>query len=98
MKEALFILGVIALILAYTAFRHRKTIAAVFRVFKMLRSPDNIPYGTGSIGGTSASAKGGKLVQCAGCGVRIPEDRAIQGINGASLCSRECAGVRASRQ
>lgn len=98
MKEALFVLAVIAAILAYTAFRRRKTIAAVFQIFKMLRSPGNLQKSSGTGLGTTSNIQGGKLVQCESCGVRIPENRALLSNHGQTYCSRDCATVPAMRK
>lgn len=94
MKEALFILAVLAVILAYTAFRHRKTIAAVFQIFRMLRSPREIQNRFVDSTGIASMARGGKLVQCESCGVRIPEGRVFQTNKGGNCCSQECASAR----
>lgn len=98
MREALFILAVIAVILGYTAFRHRKTIAAVFQIFRMLRSPGEMQNRFGNSHGSPSGASGVKLVRCESCGVRIPEDRIIQANSGRSYCSRECGSITVSRK
>lgn len=88
MKEAFFILLVIAVILALTAIRYRRQIAAMLHIWRSLKSmkqqmkdknvkpEDQIPAGP--------------LVNCAKCGTWVPEQRAIKLRGGTYYCSSSC--------
>ncbi|HUS00019.1 MAG TPA: hypothetical protein VMZ26_18290 [Pyrinomonadaceae bacterium] len=88
MKEAFFILLVIAVLLALTAIRYRRQIAAMLHIWRSLKSmrdqvkerrvppQENIPAGP--------------LVNCAKCRSWVPEREAIQLRGGTFYCSSAC--------
>lgn len=88
MKEAFFILLVIAVVLALTAIRYRRQIAGMLHIWRSLKSmkqqmkdknvkpEDQIPAGP--------------LVNCAKCGTWVPEQRAIKLRGGTYYCSSSC--------
>jgi hypothetical protein len=87
MKEALFILLVVAVLAALTAIRYRKQIAGVIGVARMLR---------GATKGIDRSRtmpreteKTIPLVNCSACGVWVPRDKAIR-VGNSLYCSDEC--------
>jgi hypothetical protein len=87
MKEALFILVVIAALFALTAFRYRKQIRTVLGVWRMITGarPND---GERQV---EAEKPSGKLVNCARCSTWVPEDRAIRFPPNIYYCSRNCA-------
>lgn len=88
MKEFFFILLVILVLLALTAVRYRKQIAGMIGLAKMLKEAKNaIPQGN-AIRGEKASVQ---LVNCAGCGVWVPQNKAIKRREGFFYCSNECS-------
>ena len=88
MREALFILIVVAVILALTAIRYRKQIAAMLHIWRSLKAVRQQMKGNGA---PPVQTKGsGPLVNCAKCGSWIPEERAIQLRGGANYCSAAC--------
>ena len=88
MKEAFFILLVMAVLIGLTAIRYRKQIAGVLHIWRSLKSmrdqvkekqvrpQDSIPAGP--------------LVNCAKCGTWVPEQKAIQLRGGTFYCSSSC--------
>ena len=93
MREAFFILLVIAVILALTAYRYRSQIGAIYRFWKVLRSARMDP--TNEIGESAESAKG-PLVNCAKCGTWVPESKAIKLSARVFYCSAACVEKTAS--
>ena len=88
MKEAIFILLVIATLFALTAFRYRRQLRAAVGIWRMLRGvradlPGREPGGV-------AQPSSGKLVSCTKCGTWSPEERAIRVPPNVYYCSREC--------
>ncbi|MFZ1700508.1 MAG: PP0621 family protein [Pyrinomonadaceae bacterium] len=86
MRETLFILFVILVLLGLTAIRYRKTIAGLLGVAKMLKEAKNAATGN-TIGGEPASVQ---LVNCAKCGVWVPQAKAIRQREGVFYCSTNC--------
>jgi hypothetical protein len=88
MREALFILLVILVLLGWTAFRYRKTIAGIFGFAKMLKEAKD-----GAIGNIPSKRKAEKvasvLVNCSKCGVWVPQNRARK-LGDQFFCSDEC--------
>lgn len=88
MKEALFILTVLAVILGLTAVRYRRQIAGMIQIWRSLKSardqirqrqePQAVPDKTGN------------LVNCAKCGTWVPEKTAISLRGGIFYCSTGC--------
>lgn len=91
MKEAFFILLVLAVILVLTAVRYRRQIAGMIQIWRSLKAmrqqikqkqrrddiePEQVPAG--------------KLVNCSGCRTWVPESRAIALRGGIFYCSSTC--------
>jgi hypothetical protein len=93
MREAFFILMVLAVILALTAYRYRSHIGAVYRFWKVLRSARTGQ--TDEIGETAEAVKG-PLVNCAKCGTWVPESKAIKLGARVFYCSAACVEKTAS--
>ena len=89
MKEIVFILLVIAGLLALTAFRYRNHLRTAIGVWRMLRSArtNMMPR---EVEGSRPDASTGKLVSCAKCGTWVPEGGAIRVPPNLYYCSREC--------
>ncbi|MBX3289743.1 MAG: hypothetical protein KF855_10415 [Acidobacteria bacterium] len=88
MREAIFILLVIAVLLGLTAFRFRRQLWTVYQVWRTLRAardlnngnrPEQIPKTKGSE----------PLVKCVKCGSWVPKSRSVD-LGSAVYCSAEC--------
>lgn len=89
MREALFILIVILVLLGWTAFRYRKTIAGILGVAKMLKEVKNGAIGVSSQSKQRERAVSSVLVNCAKCGVWVPQTRARR-VGQEFYCSETC--------
>ena len=87
MREFIFILIVILVLLALTAIRYRKGIAGILGVAKMLKEAKEAASGTKAMGGEKPSVQ---LVNCAKCGVWVPQNKAIKRGEGFFYCSESC--------
>lgn len=87
MREIIFILIVIFVLLALTAVRYRKTIAGVLGVAKMLKEAKDAAAGANAVGREKPSVQ---LVNCAKCGVWVPQNKAIKRGEGFFYCSESC--------
>ncbi len=75
MKEGLFILGVILVLLGLTAVRYRKQIAGMVGIARALKdAKDAAAQGKRSRGEQPSI----QLVSCAKCGVWVPENKAAR--------------------
>lgn len=88
MKEALFILIVLAVIFVLTAVRYRKQIAGMLRIYRSLQAMKQGMKREQV--GKNESVSAGPLVNCARCGTWVPEERAIKLRGGITYCSAEC--------
>lgn len=92
MKEALFILFVIALLLAFTAYKYRRqirTIREFWRMTRMMREASSKKVE--EFGGTGPESKPlGRLVNCAKCGTWVPEERSVRLGKTSVFCSARC--------
>lgn len=91
MREILIILAVILVLLALTAVKYRKQIAGLIGVAKMLKEAKDA-VSQNSIQGDEA--RSAQLVNCAKCGVWVPQDKAIKIRDGYFFCSDECVKTR----
>jgi hypothetical protein len=87
MREFLFILLIIVLLLAFTAFRYRKQIAAVYQFWSLIQGARQnrnaeIP--------TPVEIETGPLVNCAKCGRWVAETAAIRLGSRSFYCSSAC--------
>jgi len=89
MKEAFFILLVLAVILVLTAIRYRNQIAAVLRIWRSLKTmKQQMSQKSAEVENKDKFA--GPLVNCAKCGTWVPEQKAIK-LRGATVyCSTAC--------
>ncbi len=89
MKEAIFILLIVAVLIGLTAFRYRKQLAAVLNVWRMLKSMRQVDSrDEGRIEGSERTS--GPLVNCAKCGTWVPETRAMKFGKNSYYCSAAC--------
>jgi hypothetical protein len=94
MREAFFVLLVIAVLLAFTAFRYRRQIAAVYKFWGVLKDArKNIPQPQMN---EHAESRTGPLVNCAKCGNWVPESAAIRLGTRVFYCSSSCVEKAAS--
>lgn len=90
MKEAFFILVVMAVIVALTAVRYRKQLMAMLHIWRTLRSMrQQVNEKRQQVGGEE-NISNGRLVNCAKCGTWVPEQKAIRLRQGAFYCSATC--------
>jgi hypothetical protein len=94
MKEALFILLILAVILALTAIRYRKQIATMLHIWRSLKAmrqqvkEKQMP---------AENVSPGPLVNCVKCGTWVPEGRAIKLRGGTFYCSSACLETAVNR-
>ncbi len=88
MKEVVFILIVIGVILALTAIRYRRQIAAMLHIWRSLKAMRGQMKEKQVRPEDATSA--GPLVNCAKCGTWVPEQRAIKLRGGTFYCSSTC--------
>jgi len=89
MKEALFILAVLLVLAALTAYRYRRQISAILEFIHQVKNiregirkaPDQNP---------EEPISKGPLVHCQKCGSWVPEERAIRLGPTAIFCSAKC--------
>ncbi|HVF29445.1 MAG TPA: hypothetical protein VNA22_00685 [Pyrinomonadaceae bacterium] len=97
MKEALFILVVLAVIVVLTAIRYRRQISGMLQIWRTLKSVrQQMKDGRGATPDEPAPAAAGPLVNCARCGTWVPENRAINLRGGVFYCSSTCLETTAS--
>ncbi|MBK9216055.1 MAG: hypothetical protein IPM59_10730 [Chloracidobacterium sp.] len=84
MREALFILAILGVLLALTAVKYRKQIVGMIGFARALKEGPRRPV-------TDAERSAGRLVECARCGIRIPESKAVRLSSGTFRCDRECS-------
>ena len=87
MREAFFILLVIGILLALTAVRYRRQIAAVLHIWRSLKE---VRQQVRRSEAPAVEKGSGRLVNCAKCGTWVPEERAIQLRGGSNYCSSTC--------
>ncbi len=91
MREAVFILIVIAVLLGLTLLRYRKQIKGMIglaRTLREIREAASVPRNVEKKNEATA------LVNCSSCGVWVPEGRALQA-KGVNFCSETCLVTRA---
>jgi hypothetical protein len=91
MRETLVILAVILLLLALTAVRYRRQIAAMIGFARVLKNAKNAAAQGGEIGRDPSPSL--QLVNCSQCGIWVPQAKA-KIIGGLSYCSDECTRSR----
>ncbi|HQZ98291.1 MAG TPA: PP0621 family protein [Pyrinomonadaceae bacterium] len=92
MREALFIILVALVLLAWTAFRYRKQISGVIGFARMLKdAKSEMTAGPRQI--QQNPEKGIPLVNCSKCGVWVPQNKARK-VGDLFFCSDECVRSR----
>lgn len=89
MREALVILFVIAVLLALTAFRYRRQIAAMLHVWRMFKTMRQASRPVEKRIENSEKSDSSRLVNCSKCGTWAPETTAIK-LGGTYFCSAAC--------
>ena len=92
MKEALFILLVVAILATLTAIRYRRQIAGMIGFAKMLKETTR---GDSIRSQPEREAKSVPLVNCSKCGVWVPQTRALR-LRDAYYCSDKCLAAAAT--
>jgi hypothetical protein len=88
MREAIFILFVVFVLLGITAMRYRKQIAGMIGFARMLKeAKQNVAQGSNNIQGDTG--KSIPLVNCTKCGVWVPQNKARK-VGDLFFCSDEC--------
>ena len=90
MREALFILIVIGLLLAFTAYKYRRQLKAMREFWRMAKQMRQVTSQMRKEVGEPKAAAPGKLVNCSKCGTWVPEDRAIRLGRTSVFCSSRC--------
>lgn len=93
MREALFILAVVAVLLGFTAFRYRKqigTMIAFWRALKKMRGELQQQQTGGKRMEDVKPTAEGPLVKCSKCSTWVPEANAIKLGPGTFYCSSRC--------
>ena len=90
MREALFILFVIGLLLAFTAYRYRRQIKAIREFWRMAKEMRQMTSQMRKEVDEPKAAAPGRLVNCTKCGTWVPEDRAIRLGRTSMFCSSKC--------
>jgi hypothetical protein len=90
MREVFFILIVVGLLLAFTAFRYRKQLLGVYQVWQMLKQAGAQGRKSREEINTANETETGPLVNCAKCGTWVPESRAIKLGARMFYCSTAC--------
>ena len=86
-REFIFILIVILALLALTAIKYRKGIAGMIGMAKMLKEAKEVASGAKAVSGEKPSVQ---LVNCAKCGVWVPQNKGIKRGEGFFYCSESC--------
>lgn len=87
MKEAFFVLAIMAILAALTAFRYRRQINTVIGVWRMLKSARQGPSPKKV---ETSESVAGPLVSCAKCGTWVPESRAVRVPPKFFYCTKAC--------
>lgn len=95
MKEAIFIIVLILIVLGLTALRYRKQIASMIGMARLLREAKKGMSAGPALG--RPAEKVGVLAHCETCGVNFPEERMMR-IKGKRYCSNECSAAALSRR
>ncbi len=89
MREGIFILVVVLILLALTAVRYRKQISGVIGVARMLKDAKDQAHVAVNSKQPQPSVQ---LVNCGKCGVWVPEGKAVAR-HGIKYCSAACAAA-----
>ena len=89
MKEALFILAVLLVLVAMTAYRYRRQISVILEFMNQVSAVREGMRKPREQIRQEPVAKG-PLVHCQKCGSWVPEERAIRLRSSATFCSVKC--------
>lgn len=90
MREALFILLVIGLLLAFTAYQYRRQLRAMREFWRMAKDMRRMASHVRNEVEEPKIPASGKLVNCSKCGTWVPEERAIRLGRTSTFCSSTC--------
>lgn len=90
MREALIILGVIAVLLALTAYRYRRQIGAFYQFWQVLKQARVQGKRNAKEMNQPAETALGPLVNCVKCGTWVPESKSIKLGPRIYYCSTDC--------
>ena len=90
MREALFIILIIGILFAFTAYKYRRQIRAIREVWRMAKDMRRMTSEPRKEVTEPQATAPGRLVNCVKCGTWVPEGRAIS-LGGKSIfCSSKC--------
>lgn len=98
MKEALFILLVVAALLAISMIKYRRRITGAIHLYKLLRGQMTHTADNVSPGKEKHQVSATELVNCARCGRWVSRSEAVRMSGGLLLCSIDCAGPTSKTQ
>ena len=90
MREALFVLFVIGMLLAFTAYKYRRQLRMMREVWRVARGMRQMSVRQQKEVEEPKAAPAGKLVHCSKCGTWIPEERAVRLGRTSVFCSAAC--------
>jgi len=89
-KEALFILLVMGILAALTAYRYRRQIRTIREFWRVAKGMRQMHTQARREVEEPKPAASGKLVNCSKCGTWVPEERAIRLGRTSAFCSSQC--------
>jgi hypothetical protein len=89
-REAFFILLVIAVLAALTAYRYRRQIRTMREFWRMAKEMRQMHTAVRREVEEAKPVETGKLVNCSKCGTWVPEIRAIRLGRSSVYCSSKC--------
>lgn len=95
MREAIFILIVLAALLGLTAYRHRRQIRMALELWRTVKSMRKVNHQAAAGSINEKPAAKGNLVNCSKCGTWVPEGNAIKLGRNAFYCSAKCLESKA---
>ena len=98
MKETLFILLVVAVLVGLSMIRYRRQITAAIRFYRILRGQLNQQPQKNQQVRCSRSSDATELVSCARCGRWVPMTESIKIPGGIVLCSLDCDNKTTARK
>jgi hypothetical protein len=92
MKEAIFILLVVAVLFAISLIRYRRQITAAIRIYRLLKGQASGPAQINEKIKDKPESGATELVSCARCGRWVSRTDTVRMSGGLALCSLECEG------
>ncbi len=90
MREILFILLVILVLFAITAWRYRKQIMVGVNIWRQFKSMQEQVRGQNEKPIDAPKASNGNLVRCSKCGTWVPENSAVKLGPNVFYCTTDC--------